>query len=247
MIGVLALAVLISSSVQAAEPELHVAAAANLTRTLADVADAFEKSAHIHIVPSYGATAQLAQQIQNGAPFDVFLAADTTHVQQLMSSGAGAPGSYAIYGRGRLVVWAPKRPDFRKLSDIAGANVLGIIIANPALAPYGAASVEAMKNAGLWEALQKKNIVYMPNISAAKEAVDTGNGDAAFTAFSLIIDQPGNYFLVYEKLYQPIDQALCIVKDTKNIDAARKFTSWLTSSAGYEILRRWGYAKPGPK
>ena len=226
------------------QAELHVAAATNLTSALSDIDAAFEKSAGIRIVPSYGATALLTQQIVNGAPYDVLLAADTDHVDQLIKSGDALADSRAIYARGRLVVWAPKRPDFRTLADIVGPNVLGIIIAKPELAPYGAAAVEAMKNAGLWEKIQSKNVVYAPSVSAAKQYVDTGNGDAAFTAMSLIIDQPGNYFLVDEKLYHPIDQALCITKNTKELSAARSFTAFLASDAASAIFRRNGYDRP---
>lgn len=224
--------------------EIHVAAGANLTRALADLDTAFEKNTGIRVVPAYGATAMLTQQIMSGAPYDVLLAADTEHVDQLIQSGDALANSRAIYARGRLVLWAPKRPDFRVIGDIGGPGVLGIIIAKPELAPYGAAAVEAMKNAGLWEKLQSKNIVYAPSVSAAKQFVDTGNGDAAFTAMSLIIDQPGNYFIVDEKLYHPIQQALCITKNTKDLAAARSFTAFLASDAASAILRRNGYDKP---
>ncbi len=138
--------------------------------------------------------------------------ADTEHVDQLIKSGNALADSRYLYARGNLVLWAPKRPDLKTLNDITGPGVAGIIIAKPELAPYGAAAIEALKNAKLWDKLQSKNIVYAPNISAAKQFVDTGNGDAAFTALSLIIDQPGNYFLIDEKPYSPINQALCITQ-----------------------------------
>lgn len=227
-----------------AQPEVHVAAAANLTRALAEIGAAYQKSSHVRVVPSYGSTAQLTQQILAGAPYDVLLAADTEHVDQLIKSGACLADSRAVYARGQLVVWAPKRPDFRVLSDIAGPNVLGIIVAKPELSPYGAAAVEAMKNAGLWDKLQSRNVVYAPNISAAKQFVDTGNGDVAFTALSLIIDQPGNYFLIDEKLHQPINQALCIAKSATNLSGARAFTAFLAGDAGFAILQRYGYGRP---
>jgi molybdate transport system substrate-binding protein len=221
-----------------------VAAAANLTKALAAVGAAYEKSTGVRVIPSYGSTSQLTQQIINGAPYDILLAADTSHVDQLIRSGAALADSRAIYARGRLVLWAPKRPDFQVWTDILGPNVRGIIIANPDLAPYGAAAVEAMKSAGIWDRVQAKSVVYADSISAAKQYVDTGNGDAAFTALSLIIDQPGNYFLIDDKLHKPIDQALCIAKSTRDVAAARKFTAFLTSDAGFSILRRFGYDRP---
>jgi molybdate transport system substrate-binding protein len=224
--------------------ELHVAAAANLTGVMPELGKAFEKSNGVRLVPSYGATAQLTQQITAGAPYDVLLAADTEHVDQLIKSGNALADSRFLYARGNLVLWAPKRPDLKTLNDITGPGVAGIIIAKPELAPYGAAAIEALKNAKLWDKLQSKNIVYAPNISAAKQFVDTGNGDAAFTALSLIIDQPGNYFLIDEKLYSPINQAMCITKNAKDAAVARSFTAFMKSDAAYAILQRYGYGRP---
>jgi molybdate transport system substrate-binding protein len=223
--------------------EVNVAAASNLTKVLREIAVAFEKQKQIKIVPSYGATAQLALQIDNGAPFDMLLAADTSHVDELIARGFALPGSRAVYARGQLVIWAPKRPDLRKIEELADPNVVGIVLAKPELAPYGEAAVESIRNMGLWDKLEKK-IVYAPNIMAAKQFVDTSNGDAAFTALSLIIDQPGNYFFVDEKLHKPIDQALCIMKNAAHAEHARDFAKFLGSAEAREIFKRFGYGRP---
>src|SRR6266699_2021640 len=124
--------------------ELHVAAAANLTRVLEDLGSAFERETGIRIVPSYGATAQLTQQIENGAPYDVFLAADVEHVDRLIKDGFVLADSWAIYARGRLIVWAPKRPDLHTLADLTKPGIRTIVIAKPELAPYGAAAIDAL-------------------------------------------------------------------------------------------------------
>src|SRR5581483_11788518 len=161
---------------RAPEAELHVAAAANLTRVLGELASVYERRARVRIVPSYGATAQLNQQIENGAPFDVFMSADMQHVDALVRSGFAAPGTSAVYARGMLVLWAPRRPDVRKLDELAGPKNMVIIVARPELAPYGAASVEALKNMGIWDKVAKR-VAYAPSISVAKQWADTGNGD----------------------------------------------------------------------
>lgn len=223
--------------------QLHVAAAANLTRVLAELGTAYRRRANVEVVPSYGATAQLTQQIENGAPFDVFMSADTQHVEELEKRGLAAPGTADIYARGVLVLWAPKRPDVQKLDELAGPKNLVIVVARPELAPYGAASVEALKNMGIWDKVQKR-VVYAPSISVAKQWGDTGNGDVAFTAMSLIVNQPGNYFLIDPKLYQPIEQEMCVIKNTANLSRARDFEQFVLSPDAREILRRYGYGLP---
>ncbi len=242
MRSVLPLLFLIATHILGAA-DLHVAAAANLSNVLPGLSGAFEKSTHIHIVPSMGATAALTQQIENGAPFDVFLAADVEHVDQLIKGRFILPDSRVIYARGQLVVWAPRRQDIHSLNDLTKSNVRAIGVAKPELAPYGEAAVEALKRAGLWDKIEKK-IVYAPNISVAKQFADTGNTEASFTALALIIGQPDSRFIVDEKLHKPIDQALGIVAASKEQKNARAFVTFLASPAAREILNRFGYSQP---
>ncbi|HYA16330.1 MAG TPA: molybdate ABC transporter substrate-binding protein [Bryobacteraceae bacterium] len=220
--------------------ELHVAAASNLNRALAEICGAFEHQTGIHVVPTFGATAQLAQQIENGAPFDVLMAADVEHVDEVIGKGAAASESRTIYARGRLAIWAPARPELKTLAGLADPSIRIVVIAKPELAPYGAAAVEALRNAGLWDKVRDK-VVYAPSVSVAKQFADTGNGDAAFTASSLIAGEKGNTFLVDEKLHKPIDQALCIVKASKEQANARAFVRFLAGPEGKSILKRYGY------
>jgi molybdate transport system substrate-binding protein len=234
---------LTSTTTPAAPPELHVAAAANLSNVLPVLNAAFEKKTGIHIVPSMGATAQLAQQIENGAPFDVFLSADVSHVDQLVGKQIVIPETRAIYARGELVVWAPHTPAIRSLNDLAKPDVHAIAIAKPELAPYGAAAIEVLKAAKLWDKVEKK-VVYSPSISIAKQYADTGNAEAAFTALALTIDEHGNSFPVDGKLHKPIDQALGIIKASNQQKEARAFTAFLKSADARAILKRFGYTAP---
>jgi len=221
--------------------ELHIAAAANLSTVLPQLSAAFEHKTAIHIVPSYGATAQLTQQIENGAPFDIFLAADTTHIDELIKRGFISSTSRAIYARGRLVVWAPRHPEIRTLADLTRSNIRTIAIATPALAPYGQAAIEALRNAGLYDKVHSK-LVYAPSISIAKQFADTGNAEAAFTAQALTVDRKSNQFQVEETLHKPIDQALGIVKRSKEQKAAQVFARFLTSPEAQEIFHHSGYS-----
>ena len=239
----LALAVLLTACGRAPETgELHVAAAANLSRMFGELSAACEKATGAKMTPSFGATAQLAQQIENGGPFDLFLAADTEHVDALAAKGLIAEGSRAVYARGKLALWAPNRADIQKIEDLARPDVKQIGIAKPELAPYGKASIEALTAAGLWPAIEKK-AVYAQNISAVKQFADSANVDAAFTALALVKDSGGHYVTIDAKLHQPIDQAMCIVKATAHPDLAKRCEDFLRSAEARAIFERFGYGE----
>jgi molybdate transport system substrate-binding protein len=221
--------------------ELHVAAAANLSMMFETLARACEKSTGVKMTPSFGATTQLAQQIENGGPFDLFLAADAQHVDMLGGKGLIAPGSRAVYARGRLVIWAPRRADIMKIEDLGRADVKAVAIAKPELAPYGQASIDALTAVHLWPAIENK-IVYAQNIQAVKQFADSSNVDAAFTALGLVKSLGGHYILVSEKLHKPIDQAMCIVKTTVHADLAQRAESFILGPEGRAIFDRFGYS-----
>jgi molybdate transport system substrate-binding protein len=233
----------ISCRTSATPREVHVAAAANLRNAIDDLSRAFQSKTSIHVVPTFGATAQLTQQIENGAPIDVFLSADSQHVDQLVSKSVADPQSRAIYARGALVLWAPSRTDITSLHDLASPHVSQIGCARPELAPYGAAAIQALKEEGIWGTVEPK-IVYGQSISAAKQFADSGNVAASFTALSLVITTQGHYLTIDPHLYDPIDQALCIVKQTSQPDAAREFRDFVLSPPGREIFGRFGYTLP---
>lgn len=222
-------------------PEIHVAAAANLQLVFDALARDFTHKTHIPVVPTMGATAQLAQQIENGAPIDVFLSADTEHVDRLIAKGVADPQTRAIYAVGRLVIWTPHRSDIKSITDLARPDVKQVGCARPELAPYGAAAIEALKNAGVWRAVEPK-LVYGQSISVAKQFADSGNVDASFTALSLVYTH--HPVMVSERLYNPIEQALCVVKNSAQPDSARRFCAFLIGQEGQGILSRYGYGQP---
>ena len=221
---------------------LAVAAAANLTGVMDEIAAAFEKESRVHVVLSYGSTAQLSQQIENGAPFDVFAAADTEHVDALVKRGRLRADSRAVYARGQLALWVPAGRQVRvqRVEDLTAPEVRYIAVAQPELAPYGRAAVEVLKAAGIWDKVQPK-VVYANNINMARQFAESGNADAAFTAFSLVIDAKGTVIKPDPKLYRPIDQALGIVESTRELDVAREFVRFLSGGGGRAILARRGY------
>ncbi len=222
-------------------PELVVAAAANLTDAFPELGKLFTNLYGTQVVFSFGATADLARQIENGAPFDVFAAADTVHVDRLEAKGLLTPGTRAVYARGRLVMWlAPNAPKAERIEDITGQAFERIAIAKPDVAPYGRATVESLTALGIWNQIEGK-VVYAQSVSQTKQFAATGNAEAAFIPMALVKPGEGIYLQVDERLHQPIDQALGIVRASKNQPAARAFREFLLSSAAQEILSKKGY------
>jgi molybdate transport system substrate-binding protein len=224
---------------------LTVAAAANLTDVFAEVAAKFQAQTGIAVVYSFGATANLTMQVEHAAPFDVFAAADVAHVDALEKEGLLTPGSKAVYARGRLVLWTPpaSRARIGRVEDLKDDDVKIVAIANPKLAPYGAAAVESLHRLGLWSAVEPK-VVYAETISAAKQFAATGNADAAFTAYSLVFRSGGNTIEIPGNLHAPIDQAVAILRSSSQQDQARQFVQFLLGPPGREILARYGYELP---
>jgi molybdate transport system substrate-binding protein len=225
--------------------EINVAAAANLTDAFEELGRQFTSQTGIRVVYSFGSTADLTRQIENGGPFDVFAAADIEHVDELNSKGFVIPDTRVLYARGRLVVWIPSstHATINRIEDISGPDVRTIAIAKPDLAPYGKASVEALRALNIWSQVTPK-VVYGSNVSQTKQYASSGNADVAFIPLSLVKPNEGRYIEVDETLHQPIDQALAIVKASSKQEAARRFTAYIVSTDGQAVLKKYGYSKP---
>jgi molybdate transport system substrate-binding protein len=230
-----------------AKPDLTIAAAANLTEAFGRVGKRFEADTGIHPVFSFASTAQLTQQIENAAPFDVFCAADSEHVAELEQKGLLMAGSRAAYARGTLALWIPEsgKAAMQRIQDLTLPDVRVIAIAKPELAPYGQASVDALLKLGIWEKVKSK-VVYAENISMAKQYGRSKNADAVFTAYSLVLHEGGKVIQVDEALHKPIVQELGIVAKSNRQDAAKKFVKFLLNGPGKTILRGYGYQSPTP-
>jgi molybdate transport system substrate-binding protein len=226
-------------------PKLTVAAAANLTDVFGELGRAFKANTGVDVIFSYGSTAQLTQQIDNGAPFDLFAAADTVHVDSLVFTRKLMGDSRAVYAVGQLALWIPngEQNGIRDLKDLGAPKVRFVAVAQPELAPYGQASIDTLRNARLWEAVQPK-IVYANSISAARQLAASGNADAAFTAYSLVLHDQGTVLRIDPNLYHPIEQALAIVAASGRIEEARQFRSFLLGAEGRMILAKSGYLLP---
>jgi molybdate transport system substrate-binding protein len=221
-----------------------VAAAANLTDAFGELGQAFTSQTGIRVTYSFGATTDLAKQIENGAPFDVYASADVKNVEALERKGFLTEGTRAVYARGRLILWLPPETRVRvnRIEDLTRADVTRIALAKPDLAPYGQAAVETLRALNVWAAVEPK-VVYGQNVSQAKQFAASGNADAAFIPRSLVKADEGRAIDVDESLHQPIRQAIGVVRTSRKQDASRRFVEFVLSPAGQTLLERYGYAK----
>jgi molybdate transport system substrate-binding protein len=235
-------AALCQSNLLAAGREITVAAAANLMEVTQVLGPQFENQTGIHTVFSFGSTAVLTTQIENSAPFDVFLAADAEHVEKLDQEHLLVPGSNAVYAVGVLALWIPpaNKAHVAKLEDLKAPDVHVISVANPKLAPYGTATVETLQHAGIWDQVKEK-IVYAENISMAKEYGTAKNADAVFTAYSLVFKDAGKVIRINESMHSPIVQKLGVLARSEHREWAQSFATFMTKGAGRGVLARYGY------
>lgn len=228
-----------------ANAELTVAAAADLTPAFQEIGREFEASHHIKVVFVFGSTGMLTRQIENGAPFDVFAAANVSYVDQLEQKGLIVADTKRIYARGRITLWTTANSPLRieKIQDLTLGDVHRIAIANPDHAPYGQAARAALESAGIWEAVRPK-LVYGDNIRQTLQYAETGNVEVAIVSLSLSTESKGRWVLVPEELHKPIDQGMAVMKVTKNQQAARAFSEFINGDKGREIMKKYGFAFP---
>ena len=231
--------------VEESSNEITVAAAANLMDAFGELGKRFTARTGVKVTNSFGATADLAKQIENGAPFDVFASADVEHVENLASKGLLADSPRGVYARGKLVLWMPPnvKAQVTRVEDLAGESVSKIAIAKPDVAPYGRAAVESLNALGLWPKVEPK-VVYSQTVAQAKQFASSGNADAAFIPRSLVREGEGRALDVDAKLHAPIDQAVGVPRASKKQEAARRFVEFLLSEEGQSILKSFGYDSP---
>jgi molybdate transport system substrate-binding protein len=225
---------------------LHVAAAADLTLAFEELGKLFEARTGQKVSFSFGASGALAKQLSQGAPFDVFAAANGAFVDSAVQAGACDGKSKASYARGHVVAWSKRGGVvLRTLQDLQSPDIKHIAIANPEHAPYGKAAREALTKAGLWPALESK-IVLAENVRQALQFAQTGNADVAIIALSLVAqDAINNKLAIEPSLHGPIEQTLVVCRHGKNIEAGRAFAKLAVSSDGQALLRRYGFEGSG--
>lgn len=183
-----------------------------------------------------GASGLLARQIEQGAPYDVFLSANERFVADLAKGGRLAPDSVRVYAYGRLGLWS-RDGSVTRLEQLGDRRIVHVAIANPESAPYGAAARQLLKSAGLWQGVENK-VVYGENVRQALQFAESGNADAVITAWSLTFDRGG--ILLPDSGHAPIRQAGGAVAGRPNEAAARRFLDLLVSDEGRKILAGHG-------
>ncbi len=222
--------------------EIRIAVATNFSETMGALVALFEQSSEHTVLVSAGSTGNHYAQIRNGAPFEAFFSADAERPTLLERQGLAVAGSRFLYAVGRLVLWSP-RADFVAADGrvLEGGAFRFLAIANPELAPYGAAAREVLMARNLWRSLQPK-LVQGQDIGQAYSFVYTGNAELGFVAYSQLkkpaAEVAGSYWLVPENLHRPIAQEAVLLRD---VSAAREFVELVKSSAGREIIRSYGY------
>ena len=226
----------------ATEP-VRIAAAADLSVAFAELGRSFEKDTGRHVDFSFGSTGLLAKQIAEGAPFDVFAAANVSFVDDVVKTGACLGETKALYARGQLVMWSkdPQRVP-KDIHDLVDPKYAKIAIANPEHAPYGKAAEQALKKAGVWAAVQPR-LVYGENIQQTFMFARSDNADVALIALSLASTSAGNYTPIDPILHAPLDQALVVCKNGKSHEGAA-FVKYVGSEGGRATMRKYGFSLP---
>jgi molybdate transport system substrate-binding protein len=223
-----------------------VAVAANFAATADEIAEAFTEATGHTVKYSFGATGQLYTQITQGAPFEVFLAADAVRPELAETEGYAVSGSRFTYSAGKLVLWSadPAAVD-TKGEVLKSGNFKRLAIANPETAPYGAAAVEVLEALGVYEAVQPK-IVQGSSIAQAHQFVATGNAELGFVALAqIIMDDKGSHWVVPDDLYNPIVQDAVLLKAGEANEAARAYLNFLRGPEAVAIIQRYGYGVAG--
>jgi molybdate transport system substrate-binding protein len=232
---------------ESARPQtLTVSAASDLTPAFQEIGKEFERQEGTKVTFNFGSTGQLTQQIEQGAPVDLFAAANVSFVEGLERKGLIIPDTKALYAQGRITLWT--RDDsalkLERIEDLARPEFRKVAIANPEHAPYGLAAREALQAAGVWEAVAPK-LVYGENISQTLQYAESGNVDAAVVALSLSTQSKGRWVLIPAELHGPLNQALAVIKATKHEQEARRFAAFVNSGRGRGVMRRYGFVLPG--
>lgn len=240
-----------AQAVTADEP-LLIAGASDLLPAFTVLGAAFEDATGEEVVFSFGSSGQLAQQLIEGAPMDLYAAANVAFVDQVLAAGVGDATTQSTYAFGRLTIWSSTAAwrDWQDLDAVAADDrVTTIAIANPEHAPYGLAARQAFTSTGLWDTVEPR-LVYGEHISDTQRLAATGNADVAIMALSLALAADevgeGSWVLLDEELHEPLQQDLVVVaEDPDRAALAERFIDYVTSEDGREVMRRYGFLLPG--
>lgn len=228
--------------------EIKVAVASNFTAPMKQIAALFQKQSGHTVMLSFGSTGKLYAQIKNGAPYDIFVAADVKTPQRLDQDGMTVAGSRFVYALGQLVLWSVQPGVVEDKGEVLRqGHFAKLAIADPKLAPYGLAAKQTLMALGVWNTLQAK-LVLGENITQAWQFVATENAKLGFVALSQVMKfghvTRGSWWIVPAKLHQPIRQSAVLLSVTKNNASAQAFLAFLQGKQARAIIRDFGYGLP---
>jgi molybdate transport system substrate-binding protein len=233
--------------------EITIAAAADLRSALNEISSHFQSQTGIRVKVVYGSSGNLFQQIQNGAPFDLFLSANSDYPKKLEAAGLSVPGTYYEYAIGHIVLLVSSHSTLdmqQGLKVLLQAPVKRIAIADPTHAPYGQAAVAALKSQGIYDQVSRK-IVVAENVAQAASFVTSGAADIGIIAKSLAVlpsARAQTHFVeVPANEYPPIQQACVLLKSSTKQEAARRFLTYIQKPEASKILQRYGFDVPSAK
>ena len=230
----------------ARDNELLVAAAADLQFAFTDIGQLFEQQTGRHVTFSFGSTGNLTTQIENGAPFDLFAAANIAYIDRLREKGLIIPETRQLYAQGRIVLAVNRNAGVKAttLEDLLDPSISQVAIANPGYAPYGLAAKQALQRAGVWDQLQPK-LVYGENVRQTLQFVQTGNAPVGIVALSVADVPEVSWTLIDASLHEPLNQALAVIRGSPNEQAARAFIELVNGPQGRPIMKKYGFLLPG--
>jgi molybdate transport system substrate-binding protein len=224
--------------------EITVAVAANFTAPFNKLAAEFEKETGHKLIASFGSTGKFYAQIRNGAPFEVLLAADDETPAKLVKENAAVAGSPFSYAIGKLVLWSPRPGVVDAKGEVLKGNTFQhIALADPKLAPYGAASVEAMKRLGVYESLVPK-LVTGETLVQVFQFVSSGNSELGFVALSQVLKDgriDGSSWVVPADLHTPIRQDAVLLNAGKDKTGPLALMKYLQGAKAQALIRSYGY------
>jgi molybdate transport system substrate-binding protein len=224
---------------------VRVAVAGNFAAPLSELARRFTEQSGIPIEVSIGATGQLYAQIVNGAPFDVFLAADDVRPALLERDGLTASGSRFTYAVGRLVLFVPGRASLASVDvELRAGGIRALALANPHTAPYGAAAQQVLERLGLWDSLRAV-VVRGENVSQTFQFVASGAADGGLVALSQMTGRdPGEYRVISDTLHRPIRQEAALLRQGSENPGARALVTFLGGEQARRVIAGFGYDTP---
>jgi molybdate transport system substrate-binding protein len=230
----------------AAPPSLTVFAASDLAFAFRELAPRFEQATGARVTLVLGSTGNLAKQIEHGAPADVFFAADQVFVDDLVARDVLVAETRGLYAQGRIVLATARAagPRLTGLAELLQARVRRVAIANPAHAPYGRAAEQALRAAGVWEAVKPK-LVYGENIRHALQFVESGAAEAGIVALSVAGVPAIEHVPIDPALHAPLDQAVAVVRRSARPALALAFIRFVNGPEGRAVMTRYGFLLPG--